>query len=179
MEDRRIKHTKKAILEAMTECLKTESLDKVTVKRICEIADINRSTFYTYYTDPIALYHAMEKDFVRGLNEYVVKLDGDKASYREFLSQLVGYVFQNSGLYQAFILTNSTSLRNANSSFLSKYNLWKQNLEPSTEQYLEEFIMTGTQSVLLKWISGGKKESTEQIAELIYQFTLSVTNSRI
>ena len=51
MSDRRTKRTEKLIQEAFFELLKTTPADKITVRQICEQADINRSTFYDHYED--------------------------------------------------------------------------------------------------------------------------------
>jgi AcrR family transcriptional regulator len=51
MSDRRTKRTEKLIQEAFFELLKTTPADKITVRQICEQADINRSTYYDHYED--------------------------------------------------------------------------------------------------------------------------------
>ena len=50
-EDRRIRITKKAIKESLIELLQEYPIAKISVKMICESADINRSTFYAHYND--------------------------------------------------------------------------------------------------------------------------------
>ena len=49
MENRRSKMTKKLIKEALIELLSKKDLQHISVKRICENADLNRSTFYLHY----------------------------------------------------------------------------------------------------------------------------------
>jgi AcrR family transcriptional regulator len=51
MEDRRIKKTEKAIQIAFAKLLSDNSMGTLTVKKLCEIADINKSTFYLHYKD--------------------------------------------------------------------------------------------------------------------------------
>ena len=45
------KFTKQAIMNCLLELLSTKQLDKITVKDICEICEINRNTFYYYFQD--------------------------------------------------------------------------------------------------------------------------------
>ena len=45
------KLTKKAIMHSLLELLKTKSIDRITVKDICDDCEINRNTFYYYYKD--------------------------------------------------------------------------------------------------------------------------------
>ncbi|HBE77133.1 MAG TPA: TetR/AcrR family transcriptional regulator [Firmicutes bacterium] len=51
MEDRRIKKTKQAIQISFAKLLSEKSMDNITVKSLCEAADINKSTFYLHYKD--------------------------------------------------------------------------------------------------------------------------------
>ena len=45
------KFTKKAIMKCLMDMLKTQSVEKITVKDICETCEINRNTFYYYFSD--------------------------------------------------------------------------------------------------------------------------------
>ena len=46
--DRRILKTKRALRESLLYLLKEQPIQKISVSRLCEKSDINRSTFYTY-----------------------------------------------------------------------------------------------------------------------------------
>ena len=48
--DRRILKTKKAIYEALVELMQKKKLNSITVTELAAQADINRKTFYTYYS---------------------------------------------------------------------------------------------------------------------------------
>ena len=45
------KFTRQAIMYSMLKLLQEKSIDKITVKDICEMCEINRNTFYYYYSD--------------------------------------------------------------------------------------------------------------------------------
>ena len=53
--DRRILKTKRALRESLLYLLKEQPIQKISVSRLCEKSDINRSTFYTYYSNPMDL----------------------------------------------------------------------------------------------------------------------------
>lgn len=44
-------HAKTAIINSFKDLLNKKSIDKVTVKEICKQCDVNRQTFYYYFTD--------------------------------------------------------------------------------------------------------------------------------
>ncbi len=62
MADRRKEYTKRVIRESVFKILKKKRLSDITVKEICEDADVNRATFYRNYLDIFDLYEKMEED---------------------------------------------------------------------------------------------------------------------
>ena len=62
--DKRIEKTKRAIKNAFMELRAKKSLEKITVKELCELAYINKSTFYSHYEDIHALSDALEYEMV-------------------------------------------------------------------------------------------------------------------
>ena len=49
--DRRVLRTKKNIRQAFLHLLSEKSLSQITVKELSDLADINRKTFYMYYSN--------------------------------------------------------------------------------------------------------------------------------
>ena len=48
-DNRRVHYTKAALRQSLISHLKKKPIDRITVKEICETADLNRGTFYAYY----------------------------------------------------------------------------------------------------------------------------------
>lgn len=65
--DLRIEKTEKAIKNAFIELRAKKPLEKITVKELCELALINKSTFYSHYEDIYALSEAMEQETVESI----------------------------------------------------------------------------------------------------------------
>lgn len=65
--NRRTLYTKKVIREEFLQILQSKELAKITVKEICEAADINRGTFYKHYTDPYNLFQRIEDDLIKDI----------------------------------------------------------------------------------------------------------------
>lgn len=65
--NRRTLYTKKVIREEFLQILQSKELSKITVKEICEAADINRGTFYKHYTDPYDLFQRIEDDLIHDI----------------------------------------------------------------------------------------------------------------
>lgn len=62
--DKRIEKTKTAIKHAYIELYTNKSLHKITVKELCEKANINKSTFYVHYKDIYHLDDSLKKEAI-------------------------------------------------------------------------------------------------------------------
>ncbi len=62
--DRRAKKTEKAFIAALFVLLEKKELNKITIKELCEEADMNRSTFYLHYYDIYDLMDKTEQQFI-------------------------------------------------------------------------------------------------------------------
>lgn len=73
-EDRRVRKTKKAIYEVFCELTKEKKLNEITIKELCLMADINKSTFYLHYRDIYDLANSIQTTLIRDvcdiINEY-------------------------------------------------------------------------------------------------------------
>ena len=58
--DARIIHTRKALRDALLSLLPEKSVDTLTVKEVCEKANVSRATFYKHYKDCFDLLKQME-----------------------------------------------------------------------------------------------------------------------
>lgn len=69
--DARIVKTKKAIKDAFVEIRKEKPIEKITIKELCRVANINKSTFYLHYDDIYSLTASIEKEFVEQIVDSV------------------------------------------------------------------------------------------------------------
>ena len=69
--NRRTAYTKTAIRRTFFELLEEKDFDRISVREICQRADINRSTFYRHYDDINALMNSIEAEFVADIGRVV------------------------------------------------------------------------------------------------------------
>ena len=62
--DHRIQKTKNSICSAFIELRSRKQLERITVKELCELAQINKTTFYSHYVDIYDLSDQIESDIV-------------------------------------------------------------------------------------------------------------------
>ena len=69
--DLRIEKTKKSIINSFLEIRSKKELEKITVKELCEKAQINKSTFYSHYHDIYDLSEHLETEVVNSIIEHM------------------------------------------------------------------------------------------------------------
>ena len=62
-ENRRAAYSKRVIKESFVELLDKKPMSKISVKEICEMADVNRCTFYSYFDDIYDLHKKIMQEF--------------------------------------------------------------------------------------------------------------------
>ena len=77
--DRRVVRTKKAIRNAFARLISRRSLGEITVKELSEEADINRKTFYNYYSDIFQVMDEVENEVVTAFAEALRSVDLSEA----------------------------------------------------------------------------------------------------
>ena len=80
--DIRIEKTERAIKQAFMELRAHKPLEKIKVKELCDLACINKSTFYAHYQDIYALANAMEDELVASVVASLPQLKASDVSER-------------------------------------------------------------------------------------------------
>lgn len=72
---RNYEKTEDSIKSALIELYRKKgTIDKITVKELCEVANISRSTFYLHYNDLISIFESVGEKFVESLKRMVIEL---------------------------------------------------------------------------------------------------------
>lgn len=71
--DIRIEKTQRAIKNAFMELRSRKPLEKISIKELCELACINKSTFYSHYADIYALSESLEIEAVYSIVNSIPK----------------------------------------------------------------------------------------------------------
>lgn len=164
----RSKTTKKCIRKALLELLEEgETPDTVSVKRLCERAGINRSTFYTHYTIPGEVYREMENEALEMALIHLSNLNvGNETSKIE---SLLRYIKENHSLMQVFFLPFKENLFFEKMIQRANLGLLYSRFDTASfiAGYLYAFSIEGSRGILSAWVSSGCKESEKDIAKLL------------
>lgn len=172
--NRRTAYTKAAIRRTFFELLEEKNFDRISVREICQRADINRSTFYRHYDDINALMSSIEAEFAADIDRQIESINPE--TYDAVIVGMFDIVKTNSdlcrymikcGLSKEFLDSMFTKL------YDSTYIKWKRYFPGITDkQFRWMYIMffNGMFGVIAEWIRSGFEEDPEKIVA----FTTSI-----
>lgn len=171
--------TKKMMKEALLESLEKRPMEKITVTDICEKADVNRSTFYSYYGDIGQLLLEIEDDV---LNNLPVSPDSDSIDTDErFLSTLeefFHYVCENERLFRVLIVQRDSSSFNHRlvNSVMERYRKSSDTGDRLLDRYAYVYCVNGVIGIMKEWINGHFPISTRDFAQIALQMSAKATS---
>lgn len=167
--DARVRYTRMRIREAFLNCLETKPVSKITVKEICDMAEINRATFYKHYADPFELLQKLEEEALAELGQNI-------QACRQGTSQGLLLTILNSMKNTENSYTLLTS-PNGDSGFAARIaDIFYKEFQPRMAKELPGcsddeknaaflFVSGGCGHLISEWIKNGMPSSTEQVAD--------------
>lgn len=173
--DRRKKYTQMVLKESFTQLLKQKQISKITVKEVCELADINRSTFYAHYEDLYHLLEQIEDEIIQEMIHYLSMLVEDTSQdSMKIIEKIMEYIANNNEVCEALFSENSHSsfekkVRHVANRFLIDSWLNAPLENDNVIDYISAFIISGSIQVIKVWLQNDMDKSPREIAYLISQ----------
>lgn len=177
--NRRIKYTKMVLNESFLHFLSEKPLSKITVKEICEEADINRSTYYTHFSDPYEQLKKLESEILHDMSVYVDELilpsSKDKQHRKQILLRILEYIESKKYTFTVLLMKNHDfDLQREILSFFGKRIFPAETHDSkakSLSQYEYIFYSTGAFGIIYKWLEDGCELPVDAAADMIVSFT--------
>lgn len=172
--DRRVLKTKRAIHKAMTQLAAEKDINDISVKEIADLADINRKTFYNYYTGVYQLVDEIENEIVDYFAELIKTIDFEQALADP---SIVFYKLYNTfSNHVEFIDALFSS--NSNSSLVSKVlnKLIEMTSDAAVEHFqsdpektevITRFIFAGEIAAYQAWFRSDRKMPVKELSRTI------------
>ena len=179
--DRRVRYTKMVIRESFLDLLQTKDIAQISIKEICEKADINRATFYSHYQDPYDLMEKIEAQLFLNIEECINDYREKSADQTpvHLVEQIFDYISENAKLCRLLLSERG----NLNFQKRIMNLVYDKNLMDMTHgaglpkdeaDYIDSFILTGCIGVIQKWLDDDMKKSARYMAEFLIE-----TNTRL
>lgn len=173
-ENRRVQVTKKMLKDALLEMLETKDISKISIRELCENANINRSTFYQHYGSQYDLLTDIENDFLNVISIELKK----KTNVNNNIDTILTYISDHIALCR--ILINNKADENFKERLLGlpaimdNFNAGFPEIDQTDGSYIRKFVFFGGYNMVVHWINTGCKESPQQIAKIITEIVAKI-----
>lgn len=160
--NKRRKESQEKIEKVFVRLIQKKNIDEISVSTICEMAGVNRSTFYANYIDIYDLVEKVKAKMADDFAEFQLANNSkhDPAGYLN--------LFQNVKDNQIFFKTYF-KLESISITPVSVYNidLAEKYYKNKYIDYHIEFFRAGLNAIIKKWLNSGCKESPEEMVKII------------
>ena len=176
-ETRRVRMTKRLMKDALLELLGRKNLASISVKELCETADVHRTTFYLHYTDPSDLLREIEQDFLDQIPTPPEVIDEPgQEQLLEATTAFFDYIRQSGNTIRVLF---SESAESSFSPRLVEYLCSgfvpvSEEIDELSGHFIRLYIANGTVGMLREWISKDCPVSSRKIAEMMFYYSKRV-----
>ena len=178
-DNQRTRLSKLLLRNAMLDLLKEKkTVNRITVRELCERAELTRSTFYAHYSEPRERFDALAEQLLGDVAAYMKQIGAsrDAGAYGK-ITEFVRYIRRNDLEFRTLLAES------ADADFKSRFMQISANelirsfditLRPAQEQYVYSYILNGSMSVIIQWIRSGYEIDEESLVGLLFSMNKSL-----
>jgi AcrR family transcriptional regulator len=160
---------KNALMDLLSE---KGSVTKISVRELCERADLNRSTFYAHYSEPKELLEEVEAELLDATREHLQKIgaENDVGAHRYLLSFLI-YIKENDKPFRTLLIDagdpefRSKFMQQSIIQFVENLNI---SFPKDQEQYIYSYILNGSTGVIIQWMRSDYSIDENALVDLLF-----------
>ena len=160
---------KNALMDLLSE---KGSVTKISVRELCERADLTRSTFYAHYSEPKELLEEVEAELLDATREHLQKIgaENDIGAHRYLLSFLM-YIKENDKPFRTLLIDagdpefRSKFMQQSIIQFVENLNI---SFPKDQEQYIYSYILNGSTGVIIQWMRSDYSIDENALVDLLF-----------
>lgn len=180
-QDRKTRYTQMVLQDSLIELMEKKPISKITIKELCENADINRTTFYAHYANQYDLLRKIEDETISWAKEAISALISktDEHETMKVLEKICQYLVENSKHLQILMSEKgdidfqkqlfTLIYQQCGNSPLSDYGK-----DAVTKEAYFIFVVNGSVGLIQHWLKNGLNHSAKEMAEIIYHMAFLV-----
>lgn len=176
-QDRRTAYTERVIKQAYTELILQSPNRRISVREICERADVNRGSFYLHYEDINALQAAVETDLIQSsqfiLPQNDLRQDPDSHYLTGMVRNLLTFTQQHPEYAVIFFYpyADHTALKNAMAHSAERAaSRWKTvGIAGEEAEYIYLFMLNGLYGLQREFMTRPTAPDADKVADVIGQ----------
>ena len=162
--DKRVIRTKKAIRGALFKLMESKDIANITISELTNLANVNRRTFYTHYSNLTDILDETESEIVEALQKLIERFDTSNMAesiyilfikLNRIITEDYGFYFQlmKSDFRGVLISRMKVVLKASNDKILGRISV---NANEKYVMLLSSFINGGFLNLFLEWNKYGK-----------------------
>ena len=179
--DRRVRKTKDILKKSLINIMKEKSISSITVKELCEKADINRGTFYLHYAGVFNILEEIENELFEEFHDMILshEISKNKIITKPILENIFTFVKNNNDFCMIVLCERGdvAFVKKIVSIIYEKgYNDWSNIFNKNDKDLFDKyysFILYGAIGLIDYWLKNGLKESPEYMAMLTEKMILN------
>jgi len=167
--------------ESFIKILEKKDISQISIKEICEVADINRATFYAHYSDQYDLLRKIEDELLDNINTHLAEFDQKNSNIDVILTAEKIFEYLKENAKQCKLLLSERG----DFSFQKKIMIlvYEKIITEITDnnmitkedaEYVYSFTITGCVGIVQKWLDEDMKKSAHFMAEMVIKLTLGL-----
>ncbi|AEF83577.1 transcriptional regulator [Treponema primitia ZAS-2] len=178
-QNRKVLYTKKVLTEALVNLMQERSIADISIKELCALADINRSTFYAHYKNQYSILQELEDAAIKTFEQIVGKyvLQSPKTALLQTIKESLDLTADNVNWVRVLLSEQgdihfqrklfSLILKNEMMSFKND-----EQLDDITKEYYLTFGLNGSVALVQYWIKNGMNIPKENLAHMLLKLNL-------
>ena len=170
-EDRRVRKTKKSLRDSLFTLLREKNISQITVTELTKLADVNRSTFYLYYTDVYDMMDKIQTEIYQVMTETGVNCVSSFNSAEDFEKYCAAFL---TFCKENYALCRFVTRNDCKNQLADKIKADIRSVIPDSvnffsktdpRYYLTSFALSAIISVALEWMNDGMRIPPEDMAK--------------
>ncbi|MDR0707537.1 MAG: TetR family transcriptional regulator C-terminal domain-containing protein [Treponema sp.] len=178
-EGRKVRYTKKVLRDSLIELMRKKPITQITIKEICDLADIGRTTFYAHYNDQYDLLKNIQDETFAHFEEMHEFPFDVKPSQREVMAhgeKMADYIAQNKDSIQVLLSENGDI--SFQKRFVAKFvnngkkaikRIFKEPVDEKTERAYSVFFVHGTIALLQDWLKNDMDIPISEMTKIMFR----------
>ena len=176
-------NTAKKMNDALIVLLETKEYEYITIKEICHIANVNRSTFYLHYSNMNDLLEETIESLNLSFNSHFKSKENESTIISkeniedlllindDHLIPYLNFIKENKNIYK--VLKTYPQLFNANKTYDQMFRklfvpiMNRFGLDEKWHKYLMDFYISGLTSIVLDWVYDDCKIPVQEVSDFI------------
>lgn len=170
--NQRVMLTKRLLREALLVMLKTYNINKISIRELCKVAGINRTTFYNHYGSQYDVLNEIAEMYLQSTSFTVLNDIAAGKNIDECLTLVLQYIKDNHEFAKLILDLGNYDLITHITISLPQFDHMvikhlPENMDLEEKKAIASYVQHGTVRLLKEWVLSDCLRSPEEEAKLI------------